>query len=156
MMKPVTLGCGHSGCENCLVTLASIRAPKCPQCRVPYRKEHLSINVTLDNMTTNLEVKCTNKGCAWEGVYSEAEGHCNQCPKMEEKCPNEGCGHIAPRETMAAHLNACPKEKIPCQDCRLLVLRDRLDRHRASMCGNTVLQCPLCGTQLARYVVSPF
>ena len=156
MMKPVTLGCGHSGCENCLVTLASIRAPKCPQCREPYRREQLSINVTLDNMTTNLEVNCTNKGCAWKGVYSEAEGHFNQCPKMEEKCPNEGCSHMAARETMATHLNACPKQKIPCQDCQMLVLRDRLDRHRASMCGNSVVQCPLCGTQLTRYVVSSF
>ena len=155
-MKPVTLACGHSGCENCLATLASIRGPNCPQCKKPYRADQLTVNVTFHNMTTNLEVNCTNKGCEWEGVNSQAESHFNQCPKMEEKCPNEGCNHMAARETMAAHVKACPKQKIPCQDCQLFVLRDRLDRHRASMCGKSIVQCPLCGTQLARYVVSPF
>lgn len=150
MKKPVTLGCGHSGCENCLSTLASIRAPNCPHCRVPYRSDQLSLNVAMDNVITTLEVRCTNQGCEWKGAYSEAERHYKECPKMEKKCPNEGCSQMVARETIAAHLNSCAKQKIPCQDCRLLVARDRLDRHRASMCGLSVAQCPLCGTQLTR------
>ena len=150
MKKPVTLGCGHSGCENCLATLGSIRAPNCPQCRVQYRSDQLSLNVAMDNVITTLEVLCTNIGCKWEGAYFEAEGHFKECPKMEENCPNEGCSLMVTREEMAAHLNTCEKQKIPCQDCRLLVSRDRLDRHRASMCGLSVAQCPLCRKQLKR------
>ena len=148
MKKPATLGCGHSGCEHCLATCASVAAPNCPQCRVPYRSDQLSVNVAMDNVISTLEVLCTNVGCEWEGAYSEAEGHFKECPKLEENCPNEGCSQMVARET--AHLNACKKQKIPCQDCRLLVLRDRLDRHRASMCGISVAQCPLCRTQLTR------
>lgn len=149
--KPVTFGCGHSGCLNCLTTLVSIATPKCPLCRAPFKGDELTINVSMDRMTRNLPLKCNSQGCEWQGSYSEAEGHWKQCPKVEESCPNDSCVHMAVREEMAAHMDACPKQKISCPDCKLSVTREWLGRHRTSMCSDSAMQCPLrCGTSIQR------
>ena len=96
LLKPVTLSCGHSGCENCLTTLARIATPTCHECRAPFTANGLKLNVVMDKMTRALKVKCLSRGCGWRGIYPKAEDHCNECPKLEERCRNEHCTHVAP------------------------------------------------------------
>lgn len=153
MLKPVTLSCGHSGCEKCLTTLARIATPTCHECRAPFTANGLKLNVVMDKMTRALKVKCLSRGCGWRGIYPKAEDHCNECPKLEESCRNEHCTHVAPRETMPAHEDISPKQKLQCMGCKLLVPRDGLQHHHDLMCINSPVECPLeCGTLLPRYV----
>lgn len=153
ILKPITLSCGHSGCEKCLANLARIATPKCHTCRTPFTANGLKLNVIMDTMTRDLNVKCLSGGCEWSGIYPEAEDHYNECPKLEERCKNEHCTHVAARETMPAHEDVCPKQKLPCMDCKLLVPRDGIQHHHDFMCVNSPVQCPLeCGTLLPRYV----
>lgn len=84
MLKPVTLACGHSGCQEYLAKLIRIEPnPKCPLCKqsVP-SKATLNLNITLNDLTSQLEVRCTNSGCVWKGTYDSAEDHTNRCPKV--------------------------------------------------------------------------
>ena len=94
ILNPVTLSCGHSGCEKCLATLARFATPKCHRCRTPFTANGLKLNVIMDTMTRDLKVKCLSGGCEWSGIYPEAEDHYNECPKLEEKCKNEHCTHV--------------------------------------------------------------
>lgn len=152
MLRPVTLPCGHSGCQDCLSKLVAVQAkPRCPQCKdeIPNRLQ-LNINMVLHNLTRNLELSCTNNGCAWKGPYEDYEGHTRACGKLEVKCSNEGCGHVDRREDMGGHLLLCPKQTIACKECGVNTTRDNPEH----WCSHQRISCPLsCGETLPRYGV---
>ncbi len=151
-LKPVTLNCGHSACQKCIVTLSEI-SPKCHRCRAPFTANALTVNYTLDTITRELKLKCLSEGCTWSGLYPRAEDHYNECPKLVETCKNASCKHVSTRESMPAHEDVCPKLLLPCGDCKLMIPRDGMQHHRQSTCVNSPVQCPLdCGTVLPRYV----
>lgn len=153
MLKPVTLACGHSGCQECLAKLIRIEPnPKCPLCKqsVP-SKATLNLNITLNDLTSQLEVRCTNSGCVWKGTYDSAEDHTNRCPKVRVACENEGCAAQMAREELDGHLTQCLKQKIPCSDCGFWMPKDVLHEHRTSLCSYKQISCPLgCGMTLPR------
>ena len=75
MPKPVTPGCGQSGCLHCLTSLlrhyeqkGNTKAP-CHMCRAAFENTALSVNVALDSITSELEVRCTKNGCQWSGKF---------------------------------------------------------------------------------------
>ena len=158
MLKPVSLGCGHSGCKTCIEMLfqldASGAAPKCALCRTTLTEKSgsLGINFALDNLTRDLPVQCMSSGCTWKGIYSDARSHHLVCAKLEVKCGNDGCHYKCAREQMPQHADTCIKKEIPCPDCKKSVTRELIDRHRSSLCFYAMIHCPLgCGTLLPRY-----
>ena len=115
MLKPVTLLCGHSGCQECLTNLvASSNKPVCPMCRrdIPPNTP-LNVNVTLNYLMSRLNVICTNIGCHWSGTYEMAENHSNHCPMVKVECENDGCHYEDTREAMPSHALSCVKRKTP-------------------------------------------
>ena len=119
MLKPVTLACGHSGCQDCLATLIAMKTqPDCPLCnRVISSGTALNVNIALDGITAKLDIQCTNTGCEWKGTYGDHMQHSNICGKLPIKCDNAGCGEIVTREEMAIHIRQCRKQVIPCKEC---------------------------------------
>lgn len=153
MLRPVSLQCGHSGCQNCLQTLAKERGPKCPTCYAEFDDQALSITYILDDVTSSLPVRCINKDCKWKGAYQNAPDHFEQCPKLEIECPNDECEHVEFREHMAAHSATCVKRKLPCPDCNKSVIWESLANHHTEECPNPSTECPLsCGVTIPRYV----
>ena len=154
MLRPVSLLCGHSGCQNCIQTLAIQRGPKCPKCSAAFDVQRLSISYILDDVTSSLPVKCVNKDCEWTGTYGNAPGHFDQCPKLAIECPNNDCDHVALRDGMAEHAATCVKRKLPCPDCDKSVTWESMAKHQAEECPNPPTECPLsCGATIPRYVV---
>lgn len=153
MLRPVSLQCGHSGCLNCLQTLAKERGPTCPTCYDAFDVQALSISFVLNDVTSSLPVRCINKDCKWTGAYENAPDHFAQCPKVEIECPNDECRHVELREHMAAHSATCVKRKLPCPDCNKSVMLESLTNHRTEDCPNPSTECPLsCGVTISRYV----
>ena len=154
MLKPISLNCGHSGCQTCFGDMnANLRSStiKCPICRTLCNVQTLNVNVALDNLTQDLAVECQNLGCDWKGRYGDAQKHFKECPKLESQCENEGCEHMLAREHMADHAESCAKRKVRCPDCSKSVISDRLSQHRSSRCDHASTQCPLsCRTSLPR------
>ena len=155
MLKPVTLVCGHSGCQDCLATLVATKTlPCCPLCQQLISSgTALNVNIVLDGITAKLDIQCTNTGCEWKGKYEEHMQHSNICGKLPVKCDNIGCGDTVRREEMAIHISQCQKQEIPCQDCGKGVARDSMGHHVDSLCSHKRIPCPLsCGINLPRYV----
>ena len=153
MLKPVSLKCGHSGCQICMEQhLTTATNPTCPICRAIINYEPLSVNVALDNLTKELPVRCVSRSCDWTGVYGSARSHYELCPKVKVTCSQDGCERQLTREEMPAHEATCEKKKIPCPECKQSVNRESLEHHRDSDCINAVIQCPLmCATSFPRY-----
>ncbi|CAH3104240.1 unnamed protein product [Pocillopora meandrina] len=99
MVKPVTLACGHSGCRHCLATLIGIETfPKCPLCKAPIGTDvTLHVNVALDDIIGDFNVKCNKSGCLWKGKFHEHEQHLKRCGKFQTACANDGCGEMVAR-----------------------------------------------------------
>lgn len=145
MLKPVTLVCGHSGCQECLTNLvATENDPHCPICRVAIAPTTpLKVNITLNYLTSSLDVMCTNVGCQWSGKYDMAENHSSHCPRVKVKCENDGCPYVDMREAMPSHASSCVKRKTRCQNCGISMAKERLDGHIASLCSYSVISCPI-------------
>ena len=94
MLKPISLNCGHSGCQTCFSEMnANLHSTniKCPICQTSCNVETLNVNVALNNLTQDLAVECQNLGCDWKGGYVDVQKHFKECPKLETQCENEGC-----------------------------------------------------------------
>ena len=153
MLKPVSLGCGHSGCRECLTELVTkTLMPKCPMCRTELRADSICVNIALDHITSELAVECLSVGCGWKGSYGQAPEHLKTCPKLQVVCNNEECQHKSIREEMPNHIASCSKKKIPCSECHVCVKWELLQKHQAEQCPNAVIQCPLdCGSTIPTY-----
>lgn len=152
MLKPVSLGCGHSGCRECLTELVTkTLMPKCPMCRTELRADSICVNIALDHITSELAVECLSVGCGWKGSYGQAPEHFKKCPKLQVVCNNEECQHKSIREEMPNHIASCSKKKIPCSECHVCVKWELQQKHQAEQCPNAVIQCPLdCGSTIPR------
>ena len=153
MFKPVTLACGHSGCQSCLATAFTMSSsPKCPLCKKVFPSvAALNVNIVLDDITSRLEIKCTNSGCEWVGKLVNHSEHSNTCAKLLVECQNRGCMEKKPREEMGRHISQCEKQELPCRDCGKRVTRDSMREHSESLCSHKRIPYPLsCGTNLPR------
>ena len=153
MLKPVSLKCSHSGCQICMEEhVKKANNPTCPICRAVINDETLSVNIARDNLTKEMPVRCVLSSCNWTGVYGSAKNHYKRCPKAEVTCEQDGCEQQLPCEEMPAHEETCGKKRIRCPECRRAVKREAMEHHKASVCVNAVIQCPLrCETSLPRY-----
>ena len=128
MLKPTALPCGHSGCQECLAKLLALQPnPKCPLCKkcIP-SIEPLNINYILHDITSKLQVYCTNEGCHWTGTYDGTEHHANRCERVRVECENNGCTDVLQRGDMASHLLECPKQEMRCMDREAKALPEKV------------------------------
>ena len=76
--------------------------------------------------------KCMkNKKEKWLLRY-EVDQHLKKCPNRQYECPHcKDTGRY--RKITTTHLDTCPKVKIPCpnSECKVLVPRCKLDKHRS-------------------------
>ncbi|XP_068737972.1 TNF receptor-associated factor 5-like [Montipora capricornis] len=146
MLKPISLKCGHSGCQICMEEhVRKAVNPTCPICRAVINDGALSVNIALDNLTKEMPVWCVISGSDWTGVYGSAKSHYERCPKVKLRCEQDRCKHHLPREEMPAHKETCGKKRIRCSECRRAVKRESMEHHQASV------YCPLkCETSLPR------
>ena len=154
MLRPVTLSCGHSGCQDCLAKLSAMAThPRCPLCKKNIDSD-LNINFSLHAITSHFEVYCTNDGCQWKGNFGCSEEHSNRCAKLKLQCENNGCHQFLRRGEMVSHLLECPKKQTSCSHCGGSIAREWLQRHITSWCSHKLISCPLgCKMILPRCVL---
>ena len=111
MLKPVSLKCGHSGCQICMEKhVRKAVNLTCPICKAVIKDETFSVNNTLDNLTKEMPVRCVISGCDWTGVNGSAKSHFERCPKEKVTCEQDGCERQLPREEMSAYEETCGKK----------------------------------------------
>ena len=155
MFKLTALPCGHSCCQECLAKLLALQPnPKCPLCKkcIP-GNDPLNINYILHDITSKLQVYCTNEGCHWTGTYDGTEHHANRCERVKVECQNNGCTDVIQGGDMASHLLECPKQEMRCMDCGESFTRESRDSHLAISCSYRRIYCPLgCEVTMPQWV----
>ena len=100
MVKSVTLNCGHSGCFKCLERLLELQEQQkgdstalCPLCRtLRFGRDSLTVNFSMDRISSDLPLACNNPDCKWVGKLGDAQEHQRHCTRSKKiSCPLE-CG----------------------------------------------------------------
>jgi len=151
--KPVQCKQGHIYCESCFHRWLRTNKKSCPTCKEKITMKALSRNRHLENIISNLQVRCTHgddkivdetkrrktkngdECCDWKGKHSELLNHLtNECMFELVSCPNRaiGCETKLPRDPVAMeeHIRlTCPAV---CPHCKQKVRVDRMKVHTAS------------------------
>ena len=93
----------------------------------------------------NLKVYCIyrKKGCHWEGIYKNLQGHLNnECMKQRIQCPNCNCSMKVYRNELDAHKARCPHRLIMCNCGDFIELCD-MEEHKKA-CLKRLVQCEKC------------
>jgi hypothetical protein len=116
--EPVQTSCGHLFCKPCIDTwlnetwLSAItgQQPQCPIDRKPLRREELFKDEHVRRQVRALHVFCPNneRGCGWEGCFSDATNHASTCEYSLVQCPfqTHGCDHTMMRKEIPEHIKS--------------------------------------------------
>ena len=160
-------GCESVFCKRCLDLYYDSNHHRYPKCKKETKE--LIPSSSFNESILNLNMRCTNVNCSWNGKLKDYKEHIiNICPKEIINCPNFGCIIKLKREDMPnhikkclrtdcicskcnikiksteknAHKNVCPKEKIECLiGCGEYIERDSMAQHEKN-CPNSPIDCP--------------
>ena len=148
----MSLACGHSYCNDCIVRAvgAQTTANKtCPSCRTTIADLSFRISITINAIISKTKVRCSISGCPWTGEHHEKEAHQYACEFCERNCPYGCVGNFILRSVLQ-HLQICPYKRINCQYCLMKVARFCAKAHEEN-CPQAPRPCPLgCDKTLSR------
>ena len=147
---------GHLFCYNCIMDYLQKSSTKiCPINGEKHTIRNINMIDTISVLYKTMILKCPNKGCNWENIFSLLPDHLNnECPKEKIPCNNSnlGCKEFIVKENMQKHLDICEYRKINCpNNCEnnniiFCKLKDHLNE-----CPNEEIFCPKkCGSKLLR------
>ena len=104
------------------------------------------------NVASELRAKCPleKRGCEWQGLLAEIEGHLGDCEYYLVECIN-GCGCVLQRRAIGGHFKTeCSTRQICCEFCNKLFSFGDENLHQ-SVCLEAAVVCPLaCDVWLRR------
>ncbi|KAI6650878.1 TNF receptor-associated factor 4 [Oopsacas minuta] len=96
------------------------------------------------DVVAQLQANCPLKerGCVWQGILTELEGHLEICPCYKVECDND-CGCIVERGELTSHLeNECSLRKVCCEFCNEFYSFGDDNIHELN-CLEALVHCPL-------------
>ena len=139
----MTLNCGHSFCESCILSSNDHFKSICPSCNltsiqlVPDFAKRMKINGS--------SVWCRYKkdGCEYKDALNRIEVHEQTCNYKPFPCSS--CGTMINAPTVEHHHeHECPRRLIPCISCHTKVHSNELDEHVEKLCPLLKKECGSC------------
>ncbi|CAM9151887.1 unnamed protein product [Lampetra fluviatilis] len=81
--KPVTIGCGHTFCGECLWPCVQLRSAHCALCRSPFDPRGARRASDTERQLAAREVPC--RGCSKKVSLAKMRTHTASCPKVVEQ-----------------------------------------------------------------------
>ena len=78
---------------------ARAAAVPCPICRTPYRKNQLVRNQLAYQLINDLQIFCSNRGCAWKGPTEQLKQHLPNCQFGDGHLPEWYKRYLKSRES---------------------------------------------------------
>lgn len=145
--EPVlTSCCGNHFCFTCIESVRSQNMP-CPLCNA--QSFSTMIDKYFVRKTRELNIRCPQKGCSWEGTLGSLERHTNlengDCKFLITSCPNL-CGTRIPTTRLVEHCKVCPRRAHVCKFCSYKGIYEEMSSQHWAVCENYPLPCPnRCG-----------
>jgi hypothetical protein len=125
----------HIFCETCFLEYHVLgKGKSCPLCKYPIKNNVVYLDSS--DQTDNLELKCENNNCDWNGKLINYNSHIVNCDYHLEKCNK--CKQQMFKKDLSKHLNECPERQIFCKICESVYLAKNSDFHVKK------ITCELC------------
>ena len=145
--EPVlTSCCGNHFCLTCIESVRS-QNMSCPLCNA--QTFSTMIDKYFVRKTKELNVRCPQKGCLWEGTLGSLEHHrdieIGDCKFLITTCPNS-CGKRISSVQLDEHCKVCPRRPHVCKFCEYKGIYEDMSSKHWTVCENYPLPCPnRCG-----------
>lgn len=140
--EPVlTSCCGNHFCLTCIESVKAQQMP-CPLCNAQTFSTMLDKNFV--RKTRELDVRCPQKGCDWEGTLGSLEIHLDldkgSCKFLVTPCSNM-CGKNVPITQLDEHYKVCPRRPYVCKFCGYEGIFEDMSSKHWAVCDNYPLPC---------------
>ena len=128
---------------------------KCPIGQEELNKNKITQVKNLNNIFSQMELKCLNENCKWVGIMENLPNHLkNECEKEKISCSNKknGCEEILTKDEYLSHLKVCNYREVKCPyNCdNKNIIYNKLEEHY-KICPNYTIACPQkCGMSFMR------
>lgn len=130
LLNPIATSCGHTFCEECILSSLEI-SNKCPYDRNIIKKEEFKkVDRLILNILNELEIFCPNKinGCPYVCQRQYLYQHYYECEYEFVKCPHKDCNKQIIKKDLNDHINTCEFKEVECEFCNeKFLLKDKMN-----------------------------
>lgn len=139
---------GHLYCYCCIQWHLKLNN-YCPACENNADVLEIVHNKAIEDIISDLQVKCSSSVCLWSGSLSSRNAHIeNDCMFTTIDCTAVGCAARVPRFYLTDHLKSCIYRPSICEYCEQWYPSIDLSLHRKD-CIERTIECPnSCGNSL--------
>ncbi|XP_052820437.1 E3 ubiquitin-protein ligase PDZRN3-like [Mya arenaria] len=134
LLNPVTAGCQHVFCQQCVIRKMKSRVtkPVCPVCSLNLSLDMKDTTVEFKLKLLNLNVRCNHK-CGESFVLAELPDHIEACPNAPVECDfkGRGCKRTIKRCDKRKHSDECDFREVECEACGHRTIYRELCTHQS-------------------------
>jgi hypothetical protein len=80
--------------------------------------------------------------CDWTGELQQLTNHRQTCDFQQVQCSHEKCNKTMQRKEIGDHERICKFKMVECEECRLVLIRHELEKHKENDCPEALIPCP--------------
>ncbi|ORX53866.1 hypothetical protein BCR36DRAFT_582091 [Piromyces finnis] len=131
LLNPIATPCGHTFCEECILSALEI-SNNCPYDRKEIKcEEFKKVDRLILNILNELEIYCPNKmnGCPHICQRQFLYEHYHHCEYELVECPHSLCHQKVIKKELQEHSNQCDYKEIECEFCKKIYLQKDKMKH---------------------------
>jgi hypothetical protein len=80
--------------------------------------------------------------CSWTGKLQLLTKHRETCLFQQVQCPHLNCNTKMQRREIDDHEKICKFKMVVCEECRSVLIRHELEKHKEDDCPEILIPCP--------------
>lgn len=139
----VSINCGHTFCNTCIMKTSFTYVAKCPVCRTIVTQSVPDFSKRLAISGSHTYCEHREHGCPEVDALCRMIEHTKHCNYKLETCPDCSKEYIMLEKEKHEH-HECENRLVPCTQCHTLVPYHSLDTHTHTTCPMIDASCDHC------------